>query len=549
MPKNREWRDFSTHCVTNQPPPLVDYNAFERDRELVEAMQREGAAWAHSSLMEFGRLIGSEEVIRWGSEANENPPVLQTHDRFGHRIDEVKFHPAWHELMRLSIEHKLHSLPWAEPQPGAHVARAAMVMLANENEAGHTCPVSMSYASLPAIRKQPDIAREWEPRILEPHYDHRFLPVGQKTGALVGMAMTEKQGGSDVRANTTFAESLGNGEYLLTGHKWFCSAPMCDAFLVLAQAPGGLSCFILPRWTADGERNRFHIQRLKNKLGNRSNASSEVEFAGAWARIIGSEGRGVANIIEMVNHTRLDCALGSAGLMRQALTQALHHVRHRTAFGILLADGPAMQNVLADLSLESAAATVLVMRLARALDARGDNEHERYFARLAIAVAKYWVTKRCPAHVGEALECLGGNGYVEEGMMPRLYREAPLNSIWEGSGNINCLDVLRALRREPESMESFFAEIRLAKGGDRRLDAYVGQLEPTLTGELTEWDARRLTERLALALEGSLMVRYAPPAMVDAFCSSRLSGDWGHAFGTLPSGTNYRAILARAWPQ
>jgi putative acyl-CoA dehydrogenase len=547
MPINKERRDFSTHHVTNQPAPLLDYNVFERDRELVEAMHREGAAWAHSALIAFGQLVGSEEVIRRGFEANENPPVLQTHDRFGYRRDEVEFHPAWHELMRLSMEHKLHSLPWAEPRPGAHVARATMLMLASENEAGHTCPISMTYASVPAIRKQLDIAREWEPRILQPHYDHRFLPANQKRSALIGMAMTEKQGGSDVRANTTVAEALGNGEYLLTGHKWFCSAPMCDAFLVLAQAPGGLSCFFLPRWTADGERNRFQIQRLKSKLGNRSNASSEVEFASSWARIIGPEGRGIVTVMEMVNHTRLDCALGSAGLMRQALTQALHHARHRSAFGRLLTDQPAMQNVLADLSLESAAATVLVMRLARAFDAREDDEHERYFARLATAVAKYWVTKRCPSHVGEALECLGGNGYVEECIMPRLYRESPLNSIWEGSGNINCLDVLRAARKEPESIESFFAEIRLAKGGDRRLDAYVGQLELKLSGgDLTESDARRLTEQLALALEGSLMVRYSPPVVADAFCASRIAGDWGHAFGTLPSGTNFRVILDRA---
>ncbi len=537
----------TTHRVTNQPPALVDYNVFERDAELVEATRREGAGWAHPMLAEFGRLIGSEEVIQWGFEANENPPVLQTHDRFGHRRDEVEFHPAWHELMRLSIEHKLHSLPWAEPRPGAHVARAAMLMLANENEAGHTCPVSMTYAAVPAIRRQPDIAAEWEPRMLQPHYDRRFLPADQKQGALIGMAMTEKQGGSDVRANTTIAEALGDGEYLVTGHKWFCSAPMCDAFLVLAQTPGGLSCFFLPRWTPDGKRNRFEIQRLKNKLGNRSNASSEVEFTGAWARIAGCEGRGIATIMEMVNHTRLDCALGSAGLMRQAVTQALHHARHRMAFGRLLADQPAMQNVLTDLCLESAAATILVMRLAKALDERETSEHERHFARLAIAVAKYWVTKRCPAQVGEALECFGGNGYVEECMMPRLYRESPLNSIWEGSGNINCLDVLRAVRKEPESLESFLAEVRLARGAHRDLDAHIKRLESKLAADLTEWDARRLTEDLALALEASLMVRHSVPAMADTFCSSRIAGNHGHVFGTLPSGTSFRFILDRAF--
>ncbi len=531
-----------THEVLNQPPPLVDYNLFERDRELMEAVSREGASWAHSSLHEFGKQLGSEPVIRWGFEANENPPVLHTHDRFGNRRDEVEFHPAWHELMRLSMEHQLHSLPWSEPRPGAHVARAATLLLAGQNEAGHTCPLSMTYASIPALRQQSELARQWEPRILQPHYDPRFLPASQKRGALVGMAMTEKQGGSDVRANLSTAQPIGNGEYLLTGHKWFCSAPMSDAFLVLAQAPAGLSCFLLPRWTPGGDRNNFFLERLKQKLGNRSNASSEVEFERAWARIIGPEGRGISTIMHMVNHTRLDCALGSAGLMRQALTQAIHHARHRKTFGRLLIDQAAMQNVLADLALESAAATMFVMRLARALD------RERPLARVAIALAKYWVTKRCPAHTGEALECLGGNGYVEECIMPRLFRESPLNSIWEGSGNINCLDVLRAIRKEPETTEALLQELSLAKGGNPHLDAYTTRLETTLHSDLGEADARRLTEQLALAFEASLLVRHAPAALADAFCASRLSGDWGHAFGTLPSGTNFPQILDRAWP-
>ncbi len=538
---------MKTHEVTNQPPPLVDYNLFERDRDLVEATHGEGAGWANPALLEFGKLVGSEEAIRWGFEANENPPVLQTHDRFGHRRDEVIFHPAWHELMRLSLQHGLHCLPWAKERPGGHVARAALLMLAGQNEAGHTCPVSMTYASLPAIRKQPEIAREWEPHIFQLCYDPRFVPLAEKSGALIGMGMTEKQGGSDVRANTTAAEPLSGGEYLLNGHKWFCSAPMSDAFLVLAQAPGGLSCFLLPRWTPDRERNRFHIQRLKNKLGNRSNASAEVEFEGAWAQIIGGEGRGIATIMEMVNHTRLDCVLASAGLMRQAVTQAIHHARHRKAFGHLLVDQPAMQNVLADLYLESAAATVLAMRLARAVDRRADSESERYFARLAIAVAKYWVTKRCPAHVGEALECLGGNGYVEDCIMPRLYREAPLNSIWEGSGNVNCLDVLRILRREPESKESFFAEIRLAKGGDRRLDAKVDELDSILTRDLADRDARRLAGQLALILQASLLIRHSPQNVAGAFCWSRIGSDWGHNFGTLPGGIDLRELIDRAW--
>ncbi|MBV8550547.1 MAG: isovaleryl-CoA dehydrogenase [Acidobacteriaceae bacterium] len=536
-----------THEVTNQPPPLVDYNLFERDADLVEAVRREGAEWANAALIEFGKLVGSEEAIRWAFEANENPPVLHTHDRFGNRRDEVKFHPAWHELMRLSLEHGLHCLPWTEGRPGAHVARAALLMLAGQNEAGHTCPISMTYASVPLIRKQPEIASEWEARVLQPHYDQRFLPATEKLGALIGMAMTEKQGGSDVRTNTTTAEALGNGEYMLTGHKWFCSAPMCDAFLVLAQAPDGLSCFFLPRWTPDGEPNWFQLQRLKDKLGNRSNASGEVEFVGAWARILGPEGRGIATIMEMVNYTRLDCVLGSAGLMRQAVTQAIHHARHREAFGRLLVEQPVMQNVLADLYLESAAATVLAMRLARAVDRLGGSEQERRFARLAIPVAKYWITKRCAAHVGEALECLGGNGYVEECCLPRLYREAPVNSIWEGSANVNCLDILRVLRKEPESRENFFAEVRLAKGGDRLLDVKVDDLESTLTHDLADCDARRLAESLALALQASLLIRNSPRTVADAFCSSRIGGNWGQAFGTLPGNTDFRRIIDRAW--
>jgi len=535
------------HEGTNQPPPLLDYNLFELDADLVEAVHREGAAWADSLLLDFGKLVGSEQVIQWGFEANENPPVLHIYDRFGNRRDEVTFHPAWHNLLRLSLEHGLHDLSWREARAGGHVARAALLMLAGQNEAGHTCPVSMTHASIPVIRKEAEIAREWETRILQPHYDARFAPAAQKAGALIGMGMTEKQGGSDVRTNTTTAEPIGGGEYLLTGHKWFCSVPMSDAFLVLAQAPGGLSCFFLPRWTPDGERNGFHLQRLKNKLGNRSNASAEVEFASAWARIIGGEGRGIATIMEMVNYTRLDCVLSSAGLIRQAVTQAIHHAQHRKAFGKFLIQQPAMQNVLADLYLESAAATVLAMRLAGAIDRQEVNLAERSFARLAIAAAKYWVTKRCPAHTGEALECLGGNGYVEDCILPRLYRESPLNSIWEGSGNVNCLDVLRILRKEPAAKESFFAELRAAKGGDRRLDAKIDELEESLTGTPADCDARRVTEQLALTLQASLLIRYAPSEVAAAFCASRIAGDWGRNFGTLPGATDFHAILGRAW--
>ena len=540
-----------THEVLNQPPPLVDYNLFTTDRILGDALEREGAVWAKPKLEQFGRLAGTEEAIRWGFQANENPPILHTHDRFGHRIDEVEFHPAWHDLMRLSVKHGLAGLPWAEPKQGAHVARAALMLLASQNEAGHTCPVSMTYSSIPALRKQPDLASEWEQHVLATQYDSRVRPVHEKSGALIGMAMTEKQGGSDVRSNITLAENIEGGtsrhEYHITGHKWFCSAPMCDAFLVLAQALKGLTCFLLPRWTPEGERNRFHIQRLKNKLGNRSNASSEVEFDKAWARRVGEEGRGVATIIEMVQHTRLDCVIGSASLMRQAVVQAIHHARHRQAFGRLLINQPLMRNVLADLCLESEAATLLMMRLARAFDARQSDAAERGFARLGTAVAKYWICKRAPAQVNEALECLGGNGYVEESVLPRLYREAPLNSIWEGSGNVICLDILRAINKEPDALASVGDEIRLARGVDRRFDAFADRLEKDLPGAATEIEARRLAERLALGLQASLLLRHGIPESADAFCATRLANEGGRAFGTLPSQAGLPAIIARAF--
>ncbi len=529
--------------MPNQPPVLADYNLYSSDPVLRQGIQRECAGWAERQLTAFGQVLGSEEAIRWGFQANEYSPVLRTHDRFGNRIDAVEFHPAWHALMRTAVEHGVHNLAWADARPGAHVARAALLFLDSQNEAGHTCPVSMTYACIPAIRRQAELAVEWEPRILSSAYDARSLPATEKQGALVGMAMTEKQGGSDVRANTTHAEAMGTGgEYRITGHKWFCSAPMCDAFLVLAQAPAGLTCFLLPRWAPDGARNGFHIQRLKAKLGNRSNASSEVEFVDAWARRIGDEGRGVPAILEMVQHTRLDCAIGSAGLMRQALVQAVHHTRHRRAFGKLLIDQPLMRNVLADLCLESEAATLLVLRLARAFDQRGMDVRERGLARLGAAVAKYWIAKRGPAMIAEALECLGGNGYVEECVLPRLYREAPLNSIWEGSGNVICLDILRTMTKEPESLDCLLAEIRLAAGADRRLDRGLASLEP----RVAESDARRLAEQLAILWQASLMIRHASTEAADLFCATRLANEGGHAFGTLPGGADLGGILDRA---
>ena len=540
-----------THEVTNQPPPLQGHNLFESDPALTEALRREGASWAEPDLVALGKLAGTPEVLRLGDEANRHPPVLRTHDRYGHRIDEVEFHPAWHRLMGLSVSHGIHALPWREPRDGAHAARAAMMIVVSEVESGHGCPVSMTYAAIPALRAEPEVAAEWEPRLTSLDYDPRLAPSADKAGALCGMAMTEKQGGSDVRSNTTRAEPLSApAEYALTGHKWFCSAPMSDAFLVLAQAPGGLTCFLLPRVLPDATRNGFRIQRLKDKLGNRSNASAEIELDGAWARRIGEEGRGVPTIVEMVNHTRLDCVLGSTGLLRRAVAEATHHAAHRSAFGRRLIDQPLMRNVLADLSVESEAATLTAMRLARAVDEAEASESAGLFERLAVAVGKYWVCKRTVGAVSEALECLGGNGYVEESGLPRLYRETPLNSIWEGSGNVIALDVLRILSKAPQALDAFMAEVELAAGADRRLDDHVSTVRRSLAdGTDLEGRARRIAEDLALALQGSLVVRHAPPAVADAFCGSRLGEARGRTYGTLPADIDAGAIVDRHRPR
>jgi putative acyl-CoA dehydrogenase len=545
----------TTHEVFNQPPPLDSYNVFEADQVLAEALRREGADWAEGEASELGAICGRPDVIAQGVQANENPPRLRTHDRFGNRIDEVEFHPAWHELMRLGISQGLHASPWLDPRPGAHVARAAKFILLSQVEAGVGCPISMTYSVIPAIRKQPELAREWEPRFMSRSYDgERLVPAPDKRGALCGMAMTEKQGGSDVRANTTMATPLNGGgagaEYELTGHKWFCSAPMCDAFLVLAQADGGLSCFLLPRFDPGGERNRFHIQRLKDKLGNRSNASSEVEFRGAWARLVGEEGRGVPTIIEMVNHTRLDCVIGVSAGFRWGTTMAIHHATYRSAFGKRLIEQPLMQNVLADLAIESEAATIGAIWLARAFDeAHAGDEHATELRRLSTPVLKYWGCKRAPVHAVEALECLGGNGYVEESGMPRLFRESPLASIWEGSGNVQCLDVLRAMARNPQAVETFVAEVGEAAGAEPRVDAALSALRAELSNtEEIESRARTVVERMALALQASLLVRYGDPAVADAFCASRLAGESGRAFGTLPPGTDFGRIIERHAP-
>jgi putative acyl-CoA dehydrogenase len=540
----------TTHRVFNQPPPLVDYNVFAQDAALVESVQREGAGWALASLNEIGTLTGRSDMIQAGFDANTFEPVLHTHNRFGQRIDEVTYHPAYHHIMRSAISYGIHASAWSDPRPGSYVARSAALYLFSQVDSGHACPISMTHAVIPVIRKQPEIAQIWLPKLFSHEYDPILRPIAEKSGVLCGMGMTEKQGGSDVRANTTYAVPDGDGAYLLTGHKWFCSAPMCDAFLVLAQTPKGLSCFFLPRILPDGTKNRFLIQRLKDKLGNRSNASSEPEFEHAWALLVGEEGRGVATIIEMVNITRLECVIASAALMRQALAQAMHHATYRETFGKRLLDQPLMQNVLADLAIESETVTMFAMRLARACDQAETSEHENLMKRLGIAVGKYWITKRCPAFTAEALECLGGNGYVEESIMPRLYREAPLCSLWEGSGNINALDVLRALTKEPQTLDCFFQEVAPASKADTRLAAAVTGLQRDLADpDNREWRARDLVERMALALQGALLVQHGSNAVADAFCATRLAGDWGRAFGTLPGSVNATAIIERARPK
>jgi putative acyl-CoA dehydrogenase len=518
-------------AVRNQPPPLEPLNLFESDLALQEALAREGGAWGAERAREAGAVAGSPEAREHARRAERNLPVLHTHDRYGNRIDTVELDPSWHWLLRGAIERGLSGLPWREPRPGAHVVRAALFVLWGHLDDGVMCPVSMTYAAVPALRDgSAQLAADWEPRLTAFDYD---------AGARAGMAMTERQGGSDVRANVTRAEDAGEGWYELHGHKWFCSYPPCEVFLVLAQTAAGLSCFLVERGPG------MEFQRLKDKLGTRSLPSAEVEFRGARARLLGEEGRGVQTIIRMVNHTRLDCMLGSTTSMRRGVVEAIHHARHRHAFGAALAQQPAMQNVLADLALESEAATVAALRIARAYD---EGDAARAFRRLATAVMKYWICKRAPVHAAEALECLGGNGFVEDSGMPALYRGAPINSIWEGSGNVAALDVLRALSREPEAVAAFREECELGRGADRHLDAHLDRLAAASAVDLTEYGARRTVEDMALALQGSLLVRQAPPAVADAFCASRLGGQAGRAYGTLGAGAGVCTIIDRALP-
>jgi putative acyl-CoA dehydrogenase len=533
----------SARQVLNQAPPLQPVNLFEVDLALRAALEREGGGWGLDRAREAGAVAGSIEAREHSRRAERDEPILRTHDRYGNRIDEVELDPSWHWLLRGAIEREIHGLPWRDPQPGAHVVRGALFALWGNANDGVMCPVSMTYAAIPALRDSaPGLAADWEPRLTKPDYE---------TGALAGMAMTERQGGSDVRANITRAEPVGDGCYELHGHKWFCSYPPCDVFLVLAQAPGGLSCFLVERGPG------MEFQRLKDKLGTRSLPSSEVEFHGIDGRLLGEEGRGVPAIIRMVNHTRLDCLLGSMTALRRGTVEAIHHARHRSAFGALLADQPAMRNVLGDLAVESEAATVSAMRVARSYDEAQDGA----FRRFATAVMKYWVSKRAPGHAAEALECLGGNGFVEDSGMPLLYRDAPLNSIWEGSGNVAALDVLRAMVKEPAGLPAFMAECELAAGADRRLDAHLARLRENTKAVFGEdgrsddqrlydgeFQARRIVEDLAVGLQGSLLVRHSPPAVADAFCAARLAGEGGRVYGTLPPGVDAKAIIDRSLP-
>ncbi len=543
----------ATHEVTNQPPPLQDYNAFEGDTALVEAVKREGGAWGIEALRADGARTGSEEVISWGYRANAYKPELQAFDRQGHRIDQVAYHEDYHRLMAHSLQAGIHSSPWADPKPGAHVVRSALQYMHYQVDAGHHCPVTMTFACVPAIRTTPSVAEQWLPGILTADYDPRDIPHTQKRALTVGMGMTEKQGGSDVRINTTSARPVGNGTgpgavYELLGHKWFTSAPMCDAFLMLAQTEGGLSCFLVPRWREDGSKNPIQVQRLKNKAGNVSNASSEIELRGAQGRMLGEEGRGVPTIIEMVAMTRYDCMVGSTASMRQATAQAIHHCAHREAFGKRLIEQPAMANVLADLQLEVEGALALTMRMGRALD-NPDDEHEKLLLRLGLPTGKYWICKRNPNHTYEAMECIGGNGVMDDFIMARLYRDAPINAIWEGSGNVQALDLLRAMSKSPAALEVFLGELEAARGMHDHFDAALDHLHAALSDqEALEHRARDLAERMALCMQASLLLRHGNARVAEAFTASRLGPEHTHNYGVLPRGLDLETIIARGNP-
>ncbi len=541
-------KDFDFNKSFNQPPILENYNLFASDLPLQTAVEANGGAWNNEKADKFGEILGRAEMLELGNLANKNPPVLKTHDRFGNRLDVVEFHPAYHALMRISVENETHSLAWTSENSGKYVARSALAFIKQQVDEGTSCPLTMTFAVVPSLKIEPEIADEWLPKVLSNEYDPRFLPVAEKRGATFGMAMTEPQGGSDVRANITFAEKLNdNGEYKITGRKWFCSAPMSDAFLVLAQTESGLSCFLMPRFTPDGTKNTLYFQRLKDKLGNKSNASGEVEFHAAYAHIIGEEGRGVANIMEMVRHTRLDCAVGSAATLRRAVAESIHHCAHRSAFGKLLIEQPLMQNLLADLALESEAATALAFRLARGFDESESDESAKLFTRAATAIGKFWNCKRAVFAVGEALEVLGGNGYVEDSVLPRLYRDIPVNSVWEGSGNVQCLDVLRFVQKEPKAIEAVFNELDSANGLNDFYDKFLLKLKAETSNlDNLEYRARCIVEKFALALQAKVLLKTAPNFVAEAFCISRLSDNNYLNFGTLPVGVEAQKIIERS---
>lgn len=542
----------STHEVENQPQPLENYNLYLADTALQSAVEREGASWAFSDLIAFGELAGQRESIERGFQANKYQPELRTHDRYGHRIDQVDFHPSYHQLMTTAIEHGLHASPWSDPKPGAHVARAAKYYLHTQVEAAHGCPITMTFAAIPALRHQPNLLREWAPKIMARTYDPSNRPHTEKSAVTIGMAMTEKQGGSDVRRNTTRAYPIGQtgpGEaYELVGHKWFVSAPMCDAFLVLAQTDNGLSCFLVPRWRPDGSKNPLQIQQLKQKMGNAANASSETELRGALGWMVGEEGRGVRTIIEMVATTRYDCMIGSSSGMRQAAAQAIHHASNREAFGARLSEQPLMQNLLADLALESEAAMTYTMRIARAMDNQ-DNEHEKLLSRIATPIGKYWICKRTPNHAYEAMEVIGGSGVMENHIMPRLFRESPVNAIWEGSGNVQCLDILRAIEKQPDVLDAYFMELQKAQGVNRRFDTFLNGIKSEFTDTNTlQYRGRIIADKMALGLQAALLLQHSTSDVADAFCLSRLASNGGLNYGTMPTEVNCAAIVERAAP-
>ena len=546
MRHRKSLSEFETHEVTNQPPPLPDINLCESDATLRGAVEAGGGAAHHSRLAEFGGKCGAIQTRAWAREANENPPRLKAFDRYGRRLDEVDFHPAYHRLMALGLSNGIAGCVWSG-EPAGHLLHGAMMILMTQADAGVTCPMSMTYASIAALKAAPDLADIWKPRVAAQDYDGRSIPAADKKAVTIGMAMTEKQGGSDVRSNSTRAEPAGGGGYLLTGHKWFCSAPMSDAFLTIAQAPDGLTCFLVPRWRPDGERNGIRLMRLKDKLGDRSNASAEIEYHGAWARRVGEEGRGVPTIIEMVQLTRYDCALGSAGGMRAALVRALWHATHRRAFGRVLIDHPVMRAVLADLILESEAATALALRVGAAQDQAKTSAQAAAFVRLATPAAKFWICKRQPGFVHEALEIHGGGGYVEEGSMPRLFRQSPLNAIWEGSGNVIALDILRAAVQRPDSVAAVLAEMETAKGQNTEYDAHLARIKRTLDeGALSEGIARGFARDLGLGLQAAALHWATPRPVLDSFCLQRLDpGRPGFLYGEVCDAVDQAWLIDR----